>query len=172
MVLLGELCPIAAEIISIKLAIIGNWNELYQAELQEPDFSVTVHSKMFADFRQKLYEEWLVGHKLNEDIPILDIEEHKGRTRSFCHHGSGSYAAQGVYTATDPISDLEEDTDFDRRSNKSDGEYMKKKYNSKPGSYAAERNLLNGQMPEIHHTNLGPEQPINNSSDYTKAEEY
>ena len=84
MVLLGELFPIAAEIASMKLAVVGNWNELWQAELREADLSVTVHSKMFADFRQKLYEEWLVGHRLSEDIPILDQIE-KPRTRSFSH---------------------------------------------------------------------------------------
>ena len=70
--LFGELFPISAEIASMKLAVVGNWNELYQAELREPDFSETIHSKMFADFRQKLYEEWLVGHRLNEELPILD----------------------------------------------------------------------------------------------------
>jgi len=51
LIILGEFFPIFSQVGSIKLSIMGNWNELYQSELQEPDEACTVHSKMFADFR-------------------------------------------------------------------------------------------------------------------------
>ena len=59
MMTLGEYLPILAQIACIKLAIIGNWNELYQSELEQPDKSCSIHSKMFADFRFKLYNDMI-----------------------------------------------------------------------------------------------------------------
>jgi len=55
LILFGELFPILSQVGSIKLSIMGNWNELYQSELQEPDDRTTVNSHMFAEFRHKLY---------------------------------------------------------------------------------------------------------------------
>ena len=47
----GEFLPIMAQVGCIYLAVLGNWNELYQSELEQPDTQCSVHSKMFADFR-------------------------------------------------------------------------------------------------------------------------
>lgn len=51
MVILGSMFPICSQIACIKLSIKGNWNELFQADLQDADLTITINSKMFADFR-------------------------------------------------------------------------------------------------------------------------
>ena len=45
--MLGEYIPIAAQIACIYFAIVGNWNELFQSELREPDDTISVNSHMF-----------------------------------------------------------------------------------------------------------------------------
>jgi hypothetical protein len=51
MMLVGSFFPIASQIACIKLSINGNWNELYQADLTDADYTITLNSKMFVDFR-------------------------------------------------------------------------------------------------------------------------
>jgi len=64
----GEFLPIMAQIGCIYLAILGNWNELYQSELEPADTSCTVHSKMFADLRNTLCQDFMQEHNLGDEI--------------------------------------------------------------------------------------------------------
>lgn len=82
MVVFGSLFPIASQIACIKLSIQGNWNELYQADLQDADLTITINSKMFADFRQTIYNEYLLKYRLSEVEQIEDLEINKKRPKS------------------------------------------------------------------------------------------
>ena len=49
--ILGHYFPVGAQIYCIKVTIEGNWNELFQSELTQPDENVSVNSHMFEEFR-------------------------------------------------------------------------------------------------------------------------
>ena len=51
--ILGEYIPILAQVGCIQMSIMGNWNELLQAELIMPDDVVTINSHMFASMMEK-----------------------------------------------------------------------------------------------------------------------
>lgn len=54
MEVLGQYFPIVLQLICLYLSIVGNWNELLQAELELPDDEVTLHSQMFGSLYEGL----------------------------------------------------------------------------------------------------------------------
>lgn len=80
--ILGHYLPIGAQIYCIKVSIEGNWNELFQSELTQPDDNVSVHSHMFEEFRQKLYQDSPMRHRseiLCKFVDELDFDENVKR---------------------------------------------------------------------------------------------
>ena len=72
LVLIGQYCPIGAQILCIWFAIKGNWNELLQGDLKPPDLSISVNSHMFQDFKRVIEHESILRSRLSSNINLKE----------------------------------------------------------------------------------------------------
>ena len=92
--LLGDYVPIAAQIACIYLAIIGNWNELFQSELTTPDDTISINTHMFQDLARSKAS---FGSQDSFRSTILDkffdsIDEGNNSSGRMTTHGDSQFA--------------------------------------------------------------------------------